>query len=317
MSKEKILITGANGQIGTVLTESLQEIYGNENVIATDLRKPENEISVFEELDVLDGERMQELISKHKITQVYHLAAILSARGEQDPRGTWKINMDGLFNVLDNAKDAKISKVFFPSSIAVFGSETPRNHTPQNTVMLPSTVYGISKVAGELWGQYYFEKYGLDVRSVRYPGIIGYQSLPGGGTTDYAVDIYHKAVKGEHFSCFLKPKTCLPMIYMPDAIRGTIELMEAPAEKISVRSSYNLAGMSFAPEDIAAEIQKNILSFEISYDPDPLRQSIAESWSESINDSQAKDDWGWHPEYDLASMTKDMIFHLEKKYAVV
>ncbi|MCB0661987.1 MAG: NAD-dependent epimerase/dehydratase family protein [Saprospiraceae bacterium] len=317
MNQEKILITGANGQIGTVLTEALQERYGVDNVIATDLRQPEHQQGIFEVLNVLDGEKMDHLVQKYNVTQIYHLAAILSASGEKDPRGTWKINMDGLFNVLDTAKNRNVSKIFFPSSIAVFGKDTPREFTPQNTVMLPTTVYGISKVAGELWGQYYFEKYGLDVRSIRYPGIIGYQSLPGGGTTDYAVDIYHKAVKGEHFSCFLKEGTTLPMIYMPDAIRATIELMEAPAEKITVRTSYNLAGMSFAPEEIAEAIQRNILSFQVSYDPDPLRQSIAESWSASIDDNQAKQDWGWQPEYDLETMTRDMIMNLEKKYAVV
>lgn len=316
MSQEKILITGANGQIGTVLTETLQERYGAEHVIATDLRQPQQTQGIFEVLNVLDGEKMDHLIQKYKVTQIYHLAAILSAKGEEDPRGTWKINMDGLFNVLDTARASGVKKVFFPSSIAVFGKDTPRDFTPQNTVMLPTTVYGISKVAGELWGQYYFEKYGLDIRSIRYPGIIGYQSLPGGGTTDYAVDIYHKAVKGEPFNCFLKPGTTLPMIYMPDAIRATVELMEAPAENISVRTSYNLAGMSFAPEEIAEVIKQSILSFQISYEPDPLRQSIAESWSESIDDSKARNDWGWQPEYDLETMTRDMIMNLEKKYAV-
>lgn len=314
MTREKILITGANGQIGTVLTNELRLTFGEDSVVATDIRAPQDQDSFFEVLNVLDKAQMAALVKKHGVTQIYHLAAILSAKGEEQPRQTWNINMDGLFNVLDVALECGIKKIFFPSSIAVFGPETPRFNTSQNAPLTPTTVYGISKVAGEYWSKYYFQKYGLDVRSLRYPGIIGYQSLPGGGTTDYAVEIYHKAVKGEVFSCFLAENSGLPMIYMPDAIRATLELMEATAEKINIRSSYNLAGMSFTPAEIARQIQTEIPAFKITYKPDPLKQSIADSWPESIDDSAARTDWGWAPEYDLATMTRDMIINLEKKY---
>jgi nucleoside-diphosphate-sugar epimerase len=314
MRKERLLVIGANGQIGTVLVEALQQRYGHDRVIASDIRKPLEERGMFEQIDVLDKEQLSKIIKRHQITHLYHLAAILSAKGEQNPKMAWDINMNGLFNVLECAKEFDL-KVFYPSSIAVFGTESPKQDTPQYRSVYPETVYGISKVAGEYWALYFYKKFGLDVRSVRYPGIISHQSLPGGGTTDYAVEIFHSAVKGEHYNCFLKEHTRLPMMYIPDAIRATIDLMEAPEDAISVRTSYNLAGMSFTPKEIAREIQSQIPDFKISYKPD-FRQSIAETWTETIDDSKARHDWNWKPEYDLQSMTKDMIQHLSEKYMV-
>ena len=304
-----ILITGALGQIGSVLTAALREQYGDDAVIATDIRDPEEDVGRFIILNVLDRIKLGEVMKKYKITQVYHLAAILSAKGEQNPKWAWEINMNGLFNILEACRNHSVEKVFFPSSIAVFGSRTPRQHTPQDTVLYPETVYGISKVAGENWCLYYNKKYDMDIRSVRYPGIIGYQSMPGGGTTDYAVEIFHKAIAGESYTCFLKPDTRLPMMYMYDTIRATINLMEAPQDNITIRTSYNLSGMDFTPAEITAEIQKHIPDFQVSYAPD-FRQVIAESWSESIDDSIARRDWHWQPEYDLAKMTEDMIVKL-------
>lgn len=308
MASEKILITGANGQIGTVLSKALAEKFGTKNVLTTDLRPLGQAFLPFEKLDILDGNRLENVVSSYQITTIYHLAAILSARGEKDPAGTWKINMDGWFNVLETAKKHGL-KVFFPSSIAVFGAHIPRIQTPQQVSLQPSTVYGISKVGGELWGAYYHDKYGVDVRSLRYPGIIGHESLPGGGTTDYAVEIFHKAVSGKPFISFLKPDTRLPMMYMQDAIRATLELMEAPEEAIRIRTSYNIAGMSFSPAEITTAIQQHIPGFEVFYEPD-FRQQIAESWPESIDDSEARADWGWKPQFDLEAMTNDMIQHL-------
>ena len=252
-------------------------------------------------------------MSRHKVTQIYHLAAILSAKGEQNPLQTWDINMGGLFNVFEVAREKGILKVFFPSSIAVFGADIPRQMTPQNAILKPTTVYGMSKASGELWSQYYFQKFGLDVRSLRYPGVIGWQSNPGGGTTDYAVDIYHYAVKEEDYTCFLSENTRLPMIYMDDAVRATLELMGAPAANINERTSYNLAGMSFSPSEIAASIQVHFPDYKVSYAPD-FRQKIAESWPESIDDSAARNDWDWKPKFDLNNMTKVMISHLQQKY---
>jgi nucleoside-diphosphate-sugar epimerase len=261
----------------------------------------------------LDRKRLFELVDNEGITQIYHLAAILSASGEANPLRTWDINMDGLFNVLEVARERKINKVFFPSSIAVFGKDTPAINTPQHTILNPTTVYGMSKVAGEHWAQYYHLKYGLDIRLLRYPGIIGYQSDPGGGTTDYAVDIFHKAVLGENYTCFLKDDTALPMIYMEDAIRATVELMEAPAAKVKLRTGYNLSGMSFTPKEVTAAIQQHYPTFEVTYEPD-FRQQIAESWPQSIDDSVARAGWGWQPSFDLEKMTEDMILNLKKKY---
>lgn len=313
MKNEKILITGANGQIGTVLTESLQKLFGYDQVIATDINSPEAPHARFELLDVLDRERLLTLAKKHNITQIYHLAAILSAKGEKVPLRTWNINMNGLLNILEVAKDQGLHKVFFPSSIAVFGPNTPKYETPQHVHLDPRTIYGISKSAGEQWCQYYFEKYNVDVRSLRYPGIISYQSMPGGGTTDYAVDIFHKAVLEETFECFLREDTVLPMIYMPDALRATIQLMEAPAADIRVRTSYNIAAMSFSPAQIAECIQHHLPDFKISYKPD-FRQEIADTWSASIDDQEARKDWGWKEKYDLKAMVEDMIKNLQIHY---
>lgn len=310
MSTETILIMGANGQIGLELAENLRGIYGENNVIAADIKELKNPMGIYEQLDVMDKDRMYEVIKKYKVTQVYLLAALLSATAEQKPKSAWNLNMEGLFNVLDAAKEGIIKKVYWPSSIAVFGPTTPMENTPQYTVMEPNTIYGISKQAGERFCEYYHEKYGVDVRSIRYPGLIGYKSAPGGGTTDYAVHIYHEALKNKTYECFLSEHTALPMMYMPDAIRATIELMDAPAEKVKIRSSYNLGGISFDPAQIAAEIKKYIPEFTITYKPD-FRQAIADSWPKSIEDTRARQDWGWNPQYDLASMTQDMLDHLK------
>lgn len=313
MKKETILITGAGGQIGAVLAQALRRRFGTTQVITTDVRELPDQDGPSEILNILDAKRLHELVQQYKVTQLYHLAAILSAKGELQPKTAWEVNMQGIMNVLIEAKNEKL-KVFFPSSIAVFGSQTPGTNTPQHTVLEPETVYGISKAASENWCQYFHKRYGVDVRSVRYPGIIGYETLPGGGTTDYAVDIYHQALQHKTYECFLKPGTLLPMMYMPDAIRATLELMEAPPEKVKVRTSYNLSGMSFSPAEIAAEIQKHIPDFTVHYKPD-FRQQIADTWPNSIDDSTARNDWGWRPEYDLATMTTDMLKHLRERYA--
>ncbi|MCH2082516.1 MAG: NAD-dependent epimerase/dehydratase family protein [Saprospiraceae bacterium] len=312
MKKEKILIIGANGQIGSVLTDVLKLQYGSDHVIPSDIRVPEKKDQLFERLDVLDKNQLATLVNKHNITQIYHLAAILSAKGELHPQWAWDVNMNSLFNVLELAKEKSI-QLFFPSSIAVFGKEAPKNQTPQYAPLTPTTVYGISKVAGENWCQYYHDKYGVDVRSIRYPGIIGYQSLPGGGTTDYAVEIYHAAVKGEAYTSFLSENTTLPMIYMDDAIKATIAIMEAPQEQIKIRTSYNLSGMSFSPIEIAQSIQQHYPDFKVSYAPD-FREAIAQSWPSSIDDSAARADWGWKASVDLNMMTSDMIKNLKMKY---
>ena len=315
MKTDKILIIGANGQIGSVLTETLREHYGTDHVIASDIREKEEPTGPFELINVLDKDRLNEVVDQYGITQIYHLAAILSAKGELNPLGTWDINMNGLFNILELAREKSIDKVFYPSSIAVFGPTTPPNQTPQDTVLTPTTVYGMSKVAGEYWTNYYYLKYGLDVRSVRYPGIIGYQSMPGGGTTDYAVDIFHEALDNSAYTSFLDKNTALPMIYMEDAIRATIELMHADAARVKVRTSYNLAAMSFTPEQIAQEIQKHIPDFKMSYAPD-YRQAIADSWPNSIDDQVARQDWGWKEQFGLGEMVQDMLKNLSKKLVV-
>ena len=307
MQSDTILVTGACGQIGSELVLALRKIHPH--VIASDLKDPQGELKdsgTFERLDVLHKPGLDALVKKHKITQIYHLAAILSATGEKNPEFAWRVNMKGLRNILDVSVENQLTKVFFPSTIAVFGPTTPRVNTPQYTVMEPNTIYGISKQAGERWADYYWQKKGLDIRSIRYPGLISYKTKAGGGTTDYAVDIYFEAVEKKAYECFLKEDTVLPMMYMPDAIRGTIMLMEAPAEKITIRSSYNFSGMSFAPKDVVVEIQKHIPDFKVSYNPD-FRQQIAESWPQSIDDSYAAKDWGWKPEFDLAKMTADML----------
>jgi nucleoside-diphosphate-sugar epimerase len=309
----KILITGANGQIGRVLTEALRKKFGRENVLATDITKIE-ENEPFEFLDILNTQRLYEIVEDHKVTQIYHLAAILSASGEWNPLKTWNINLNGLLTVLELAREKKLDKVFFPSTIAVFGNTTPRIDTPQDVPLLPSTVYGMSKSSGELWCLYYFNKFGVDVRSLRYPGIIGWQSLPAGGTTDYAVEIYHAALKNKHYECFLNADTRLPMMYMDDAIKATIDLMEADGSRLSVRYGYNLSAMSFTPEEIYQEIKKHIPEFTIEYKPD-FRENIARSWTESIDDRVARDDWDWKPDFDLTSMSEDMLHHLKKLFS--
>jgi nucleoside-diphosphate-sugar epimerase len=313
MKKDNILLIGAGGQIGSVLIEALREVYGKAHVIAADMRPLPAKDGPSEVLDATDGSALESVVKKWRINQIYHLAAILSATGEKNPLWAWELNMKTLFNVLEIARQRNLDKIYFPSSIAVFGREAAHNNTPQYEVLIPETVYGISKVAGENWCNYYCRRYGLDVRSLRYPGIIGYQSMPGGGTTDYAVEIYHAAVKNELYTCFLGPHTRLPMLYMPDAIRGTLELMEAPANHISVRTGYNLAGMTFAPEDAAASIRRVKPDFQITYKPD-FRQAIADSWPQSIDDSVARHDWNWKPEYDLDAMTDDMLKHLSANH---
>jgi len=291
----KILITGALGQVGGVLSLALQKKYGLDQVILSDIHE-RGAHGTFELLDITDIERLREIISKHNISVVYHLAAILSAKGEEDPLWTWDLNMQGLFNVLEIAKEKLIDKIFFPSSIAVFGKQSKLNKSPQSSITDPSTVYGISKVAGEYWCQYYSNRYGVDVRSLRYPGLIGYQTLPGGGTTDYAVDIFHYAIKGKNYQCFLKEDARLPMMYLEDAMRATIELMEADKEKIKIRTSYNLASLSFTPAELAAEIAIHKPDFKVTYVPDS-RQEIAESWPNDVDDTQAMIDWGWISRY--------------------
>ncbi|MGX1929630.1 NAD-dependent epimerase/dehydratase family protein [Flagellimonas sp. 2504JD4-2] len=309
-----ILITGASGQLGTVLTDALQLKYGLKNVVATDIRPNESTSGIFKILDVTDEVRLEETIQKYKVTQIFHLAAILSANGEQNPLKTWEINMKALLNVLEASRKNKVAKVFHPSSIAVFGDGAPSVNTPNDSLLDPLTSYGLSKAAGENWGKYYFHKYGLDVRSLRYPGIIGYQSQPGGGTTDYAVEIFHKAVAGEPFTCFLDKETTLPMMYMDDAVRATLELMEAPLENIRVRTSYNIAGISFSPEQITASIREKYPKFEVEYAPDH-RQEIAAKWPKSVQDNEATRDWSWRPQYDLSRITDTMIDNLEANYA--
>jgi len=308
--QKTILVTGANGQIGSALVKALGQRYGVDKVLATDIRPSSQADIFFEQLDVLDHKRLLELVSKYEVGTIYHLAAILSAKGEQQPLKAWDINMNGLFNVLEIAKELELEKVFFPSSIGIQGPTTVRKNVPQHSVFEPTTVYGISKFASELWCQYYHQKFGVDVRSLRYPGLISYESLPGGGTTDYAVDIFYHAIKNENYLCFLHENTSLPMMYMPDAIRATIELMEAPVEKISIRTSYNLSGLSFTPKEIYEELLKYFPNFKITYQPD-FRQAIADSWSESVDDSLAQQDWGWKAGYNLASLSKDMIEHLQ------
>jgi nucleoside-diphosphate-sugar epimerase len=315
MIKEKILVIGASGQIGVELTLALRKIYGSHNVIASDLRE-ENELlkgtGPYVSIDVMNREMLHVQVIRQGVTQIYHLAAILSATGEKNPSLAWSLNMGGLLNVLEIAKEEKLQKVYWPSSIAVFGPTSPKQNCPQHTIIEPTTVYGISKYAGEFWCNYYHQRFKIDVRSLRYPGLVSYKSEPGGGTTDYAVEIYHEALEEGKYECFLRKDTYLPMMYMPDAIRATIELMEAPADKISIRTSYNIAAMSFSPEEIASEIIKHIPGFTISYNPD-YRQTIAESWPQSIDDSTARKDWGWKQEYDLAKMTTDMLENLGKK----
>ncbi len=310
--QKSILIIGACGQIGTELTLALRELYGNEQVVASDIREGNESLmnsGPFELLDATNYEAIEDVVMYHEIEEVYLMAAMLSATAEKFPERAWNLNMNSLFNVLNLAKERKIEKIFWPSSIAVFGPNTPKDNTPQSAIMEPSTVYGISKQSGERWCSYYYHKFGVDVRSVRYPGLISWKTLPGGGTTDYAIEIYHEALKKGSYTCFLKEDVELPMMFMDDAIRATIKLMESNPEQLTVRSSYNLAAMSFSPADISESIKKHIPNFRVSYHPD-FRQAIAESWPRSIDDSMAKKDWGWEPEFNLENTTVEMLKHL-------
>ena len=315
MKQEKILVIGAGGQIGVELTLALRKVYGHSNVMATDIKAahPLLEDGPYAILNAMDAQATHDIIRKEGITQIYLLAALLSATGEKDPKKAWAINMESLLQILDLGVQEKLTKIYWPSSIAVFGPTTPHDSTPQKTIIEPRTVYGISKYAGELWCQYYNQRWGLDVRSLRYPGLISWKSEPGGGTTDYAVEIYHEALKNQQYTSFLSENTYLPMMYMDDAIRGTMELMEAPLEQMKSRMAYNLSAMSFSPKEIAAAIAKHIPDFKIGYNPD-FRQAIADGWPKSIDDSAARADWGWRPEFDLEKMTSEMLAHLSPRY---
>lgn len=314
---KRILIVGAGGQIGTELVLFLEKKFGKEAVLASDVKESRPsalENSNYQSLDVLDKEKLAKLVEEEGITDVYLLAALLSATAEKHPEFAWKLNMEGLFNVLDLAKEGKIKKVFWPSSIAVFGPTTPKQNTPQRTVMEPSTVYGISKQAGERWCEYYHEKFGVDVRSIRYPGLISYKALPGGGTTDYAVDIFYHAKQNGKYTSFLGKDSALPMMFMEDAVRATVELMEASAEEVKIRNSYNLSAVSFTPEIMAEEIKKHLPDFTIDYAPDE-RQAIADSWPQSIDDTFARKDWGWKNKYDLSDIVEVMLKNVDpEKY---
>ncbi|MEL7377798.1 MAG: NAD-dependent epimerase/dehydratase family protein [Bacteroidota bacterium] len=329
MTKERILVTGGGGQIGTALSAALREQHGEDNVIVSDIKQPSSSQRLrpaevqssrpqhekrgrFVMLDILNTQRMAEIIDDYKITQIYHLAAILSATGEWMPEKTWNVNLNAVLELFNLCREKGIKKFFFPSTIAVFGHTTPKDNTPQHTSLEPSTVYGMSKLAGELWAQYYWNRYQFDIRSIRFPGIISHETLPGGGTTDYAVDIFYEAIKNGRYTCFLKEDTYLPMIYMPDAIRSCLDIMNAPAEDIKVRTSYNLGSLSFSPAELTREIQTLQPDFSIDYEPD-YRQAIADSWPSSIDDSAARADWGWQPEYNLQAMTRDMMVNLERK----
>ncbi|MDR0969217.1 MAG: NAD-dependent epimerase/dehydratase family protein [Lentimicrobiaceae bacterium] len=312
---ERILIIGCSGQIGSELTLALRKVYGNEHVFATDIKQPATDITEsgpFQILNVLDYDALLNFVQKNNITQVYNLAAILSGNAEKNPLGSWDINMKALMNTLEVARLTNAKRLFWPSSIAVFGPTTPRNNTPQLCVMEPNTVYGISKLAGERWGEYYFNKYGVDFRSVRYPGLISYKTEAGGGTTDYAVEIYYEAIRNKSYKCFLKEDSALPMMFMEDAINATIKLMQVDSENLSLRSSYNVGGMSFTPKQVAEAIKKYIPEFTITYEPD-FRQAIADSWPASIDDSVARNDWGLNDKYNIDSMTKVMLKEIAKK----
>lgn len=311
---ETILVLGSGGQVGTDLVSKLRNNYGSSRVIASDIKEPSKELTElgpYEVVDVLNKSRIKEVFAQYKPTQVYHLAALLSATAEKHPKMGWDLNMNGLFNVFDACLEHKVKRVFWPSSIAVFGPSTPKIATPQFTVMDPNTIYGISKLAGERYCEYYYQRWGLDVRSIRYPGLIGWKALPGGGTTDYAVDIFHKAIQNNHYTCFLSEDTALPMMYMDDAIKATIDITEAAAERVKIRSSYNIAGMTFTPAELATEIAKKVSGFSIDYELD-ARQAIAASWPQSINDIEARTDWGWFPEHDISSLVNEMLSHLSQ-----
>jgi nucleoside-diphosphate-sugar epimerase len=315
---QRVLVTGAVGQIGSELTLALRERYGGENVVATGHRTQPGEAlrtsGPFEFIDVTRRETVEEVVRKYEIDTIYHMAAVLSAVGEEKPLLAWDVNMNGLHNVLEVVRERDLAQVFCPSSIAVFGPETPRDNTPQETVLLPKTMYGVTKVAGELLCDYYVRRFGVDVRGVRYPGIISSETLPGGGTTDYAVEIFYKAIEQGRYTCFLRADTVLPMMYMPDCIKATIDLMEADCSQLKHHANFNLAAFSFAPADLVVEIQKHLPEFMCEYEPD-FRQAIADSWPQSIDDSAAREEWGWEPSYDLAAMTTDMLEKLSERHA--
>lgn len=308
-----ILITGASGQIGSELTPKLRKIYGKNKVIASDLRKPLIDDGPFELLDITDAKRLEEIVIDHKIDSIVHLAALLSASGEQKPNLAWHVNVNGLYNVLEIARKQRMIRVFNPSSIAVFGPETPRNSTPQETVMRPKTIYGITKITGELLGNYYFYKFGVDVRGARFPGIISNIAPPGGGTTDYAVEIFYEAIKNGRYTCFLKPDSTLPMMYMPDTLKGIVNLLEADLSELRHHTDFNMSALSFSPAELASEIKKHVSDFQIDYKPD-YRQAIADSWPKSIDDCSAREEWGWKPDYDLPAMVKDMLEVLGERH---
>ena len=310
---QTILVLGASGQIGSELIEKLRTVYGSAHVVASDIRNGSPSLmnsGPFEIIDATDKEEIFAIVKKYNVTQIYLLAAMLSATGEKFPQKAWDLNMTSLLAVLDLAKDKHINQVFWPSSIAVFGTTSPKIHTPQKTIMEPSTVYGISKISGEFWCNYYHEKYGVDVRSLRYPGIISWKTKPGGGTTDYAVDIFFKALEQGSFECFLSEDTCLPMMYMEDAVNATVQIMQVNANQINIRTSYNLSAMNFTPKELASAIHQHLPNFTISYKPD-YRQAIADSWPDSIDDTKAREDWGWSPNYTLSKMTKDILENLQ------
>jgi nucleoside-diphosphate-sugar epimerase len=310
----RVLVTGACGQIGSELSLALRERYGDDSVIVTDIKEPPPELrnGPFEFLDVTQRGAIGSVVDRYEVDTIYHMAAILSATGEQKPQIAWNVNLKGFYKVLDTARERRVSRVFWPSSIAAFGPETPKDNTPQDTVMRPTTMYGVTKVAGELLGNYYVKRFGMDVRSVRFPGIISSETLPGGGTTDYAVEIFYDALKYQHYVCFLNEDTVLPMMYMPDCIRAMLMLMEADFDQLEHHADFNLAAISFSPAELAAEIKQHIPEFEIEYRPD-YRQEIADSWPHTIDDSAARAEWGWEPKYDLAAMVEDMLTKLRKK----
>ena len=303
------MITGANGQIGTELMLELQRMYGENNVISTDIKPPKEEIGRFEILDILDHRRVSDFIMDNNVTQIYHLAALLSSKGEDNPQLTWKINFDAYLNILEIARFGEINRIFFPSTIGIYGPTTPKQETPQNSSFIPSTVYGISKISGELWNEYYRNKYGLDVRGLRYPGVISHKTRPAGGTTDFAVEIFFDAVEHNHYECFLSENTRLPMMYMPDVLKATLDLMHADRDSLSTSMAYNVSGFSLSPAELYSEIRKYLKDFTVEYKPDH-RQKIADSWTESIDDSLARKDWNWNPSYSMESMVEDMLLNM-------
>ena len=315
---KRLMVTGSTGQIGSELTMALRKEYGGDNVLALGhIRKPDPKLldsGPYEILDVAEKERIDEVVKKYDVDTIYHLVALMSGKGEQNPQLAWKLNMDSLYNILEIARERGLSRIFWPSSIGVFGPSTPRTNTPQETVLLPSTIYGVTKVSGELLCNYYFQKYGLDTRSIRFPGIISSETPPGGGTTDYAVEIFYEAIRTRRYTCFLKKDTRLPFLYMPDCIKATMNLMKASLDQVKRHDGYNVSGISFSPAQLASEIMKHMPEFRCDYHPDS-RQKIADSWTTSMDDSLARREWGWKPDYDLSSLTKDMLERLSSRFA--